>query len=101
MQVGLVVEADGRGDVRDQLAVEQPAAGRFHPPADEVAVPWHPDFPAEAADEVGRVGVQLRARLAQRDPCGQPAFEQVAGARRPIRAGRVAPAGRAAGRSGR
>jgi hypothetical protein len=45
------------------LAVEQPAAGRFHPPADEVAVRRQAELPAEAAYEVGRVGVQQRARL--------------------------------------
>ena len=101
MQVGLVVEADGGGDVRDRLAVEQSPAGRFHPPADEVAVRRQAELPAEAAHEVGRVGVQQRARLAQRDPRGQPAVEQVAERAGQSGPGRVAPAGRAAGRSGR
>ena len=78
VQVRLVVEADGCRDVGDRLAVEQPAPGRLHPPADEVAVRWQAELPAEAPHEVGRVGVQQPARFAQRDALDEPGVEQVA-----------------------
>jgi hypothetical protein len=93
VQVGLVVEADGRRDVGDRLAVEQPAAGGLDPAADEVAVRRQAELPAEAAHQVRRVGVQQRARLAQGDAVGQPAVQQVAAP--------AARRSRAAGRSGR
>ena len=78
VQMRLVVEADSCRDVGDRLAVEQAAPGRLHPPADEVAVRWQAELPSEAPYEVGRVGVQRPARLAQRDAFDEPGVEQVA-----------------------
>jgi hypothetical protein len=58
MQVCLVVEPDGDRDVGRRLTVEQATAGGLDAAAGEVAMWREPVGAGEAADQVGRVGVQ-------------------------------------------
>ena len=77
VQVGLVVEPDGCGDVGDRLPRQQPPTGRLDPAAGEVAVRRQPERAGERADEVGRVGVQEGRRVAQRETVAEMGVEQV------------------------
>ncbi|GAA1204463.1 hypothetical protein GCM10009608_45870 [Pseudonocardia alaniniphila] len=77
MQVCLVVEADGDGDVGGRLTVEQATTGGFDPAAGEVAVRREPVGAGEAADQVGRVRVQQGGCVAQGEARHGVGVEQV------------------------
>ena len=61
-EVGLVAEADGRSDLDDRLSLEETPARGLDSTPEDVRVRCDTERPAEAADEVRRVGPES-------DPC--------------------------------
>ena len=77
-EVGLVAEADARGDPGDRLSLEQALSRRLDPPTEDVRVRRDAERLAEAADEMRRAGSEELAGRGERHRLERVGFEEVA-----------------------